>query len=57
MIVETLLAINILVLLRILKAVKGPEIVYHRRKRLQLFLERIKTNVADIIERVRSFIR
>jgi hypothetical protein len=57
MIVEILLAINILVLLRILKAVKGPEIVYHRRKRLQLFLERIKTNVADIIERVRSFIR
>lgn len=49
MYIEILLSIQILLLMRLIKAVKGPEIIYHRRKRLSLFWEDVKSFLKKII--------
>ena len=54
MIVELLLLMQLGLTLILIKAVRGPEIIYHRRKRWTLFIERIYANVAAFIERLRS---
>lgn len=57
MILEILMIIQIVLLLLLIKAVKGPEIVYHRRKRFTIFAEKVKSHVTNLIERVRSIVR
>lgn len=52
-----LLILQSVILLRILKAIKGPEILSHRRKRLSLVIQRVKEYVTSVIEYFRSFIR
>lgn len=57
MIVEILLLIQVALMFILIRAVRGPEILYHRRKRATLFVERIKEHVANFIRCVRAFIR
>lgn len=52
MIIEALLATQILLLARLIRAVKGPEIVYHRRKRMGILMDKIKEFFINIWNRL-----
>lgn len=56
MLIEILLGVQTLLLFQLIRAVRGPEILYHRKKRLTLFWERITEYVTDLIKRLRTSI-
>lgn len=46
--------VHFILMLKLLKAIKGPEVLYHRKKRIMTVFQRLKQKIINIITWVKG---